>query len=147
MVFLGCYCCYIIHSAVVTIMKSLYGCWCSVWTRFLLLFRFYPMSWLTSLEPPPVKLPIKTFEEILQSPELSMAASPVDFVVEHMRVNSTAAQQVEMLTRGQADNPLWGVCRRGRLTASNFGPVVRCITNNRKPSQSLLNTILGRQVG
>ena len=47
------------------------------------------------------------------------------------------------MTRGQRDNSLWGIVRKGRLTASNFGAVIRSINSGRQPAKSLLKTLLG----
>ena len=101
------------------------------------------MAWLTSPEPPSVALPVPTVDDILTRPGLAEAQSPVEFLMQQMAIDPASSCQVEEMTRGQADNPLWSVYRRGRLTASNFGPVVRCLNSNRKPSQSLLHTLLG----
>jgi hypothetical protein len=38
---------------------------------------------------------------------------------------------------------LWGQYCSGRLTASNFGAIIKCIDAHRKPSASLLKTLLG----
>ena len=111
----------------------------------LVVFRLCPLSWLMSPEPTPQTIPVKTIDEIVMLPEIATVSSPVDFILDRMKVDSTARTQVEEMTRGQADNPLWNICRKGRLTASNFGPAIRCIINRRKPSQSVLNSILGNK--
>ena len=63
--------------------------------------------------------------------------SPANFILDHMKGDSTAHAQVEGMTQGQAENPSWNICCKGHLTASNFGPVIRSLVNSRKPLQSL----------
>ena len=74
------------------------------------------VSWIMSPEPTPQIIPVKTIDEIVMVPEIATVSSPVDFILDRMKVNSTACTQVEEMTRGQADNPLWNICRKGRLT-------------------------------
>ena len=52
-----------------------------------------------------------------------------------------ARKEVEEATRGQRSNPLWSDARRGRVTASNFGRVLRSVTAGRAPAASLLKSI------
>ena len=49
----------------------------------------------------------------------------------------------EKVTKGQAENPLWFIYKKGRITASNFGKVIRSIESGRKPPVSLFKTLLG----
>ena len=62
---------------------------------------------------------VKTIDEIVMVPDIATVSSPVDFILDRMKVDSTARTQVEEMTRGQADNPLRNICRKGRLTASS----------------------------
>ncbi|XP_043196964.1 uncharacterized protein LOC122367691 [Amphibalanus amphitrite] len=56
--------------------------------------------------------------------------------------NSLGAEEIaviERATKGQRTNPNWSRARKGRLTASNFGAVLK--VRGRKPSASLLKTL------
>ena len=44
---------------------------------------------------------------------------------------------------GQRKNLKWAAFRRGRITATNFGPVLKNASTSRAPSQSLMKTLLG----
>ena len=62
-----------------------------------------------SPEPTPQIIPVKTIDEIVMVPEIATVSSPVDFILDRMKVGSTVRTQVEEMTRGQADNPLWNI--------------------------------------
>lgn len=47
--------------------------------------------------------------------------------------------RISQLTVGQKDNPVWHLARRGRLTASNFGPVLKA----KRVTPSLVKRLLG----
>jgi len=49
-------------------------------------------------------------------------------------------KSVHEVTIGQWDNPLWHLLRKGRLTASNFGPVLKC----ERVTPSLIKRVLGQ---
>jgi len=49
---------------------------------------------------------------------------------------------VETLTRGQSANPLWHYVRKGRLTASHFGSILRACRRGSYPP-SLFKSLLG----
>ena len=53
-------------------------------------------------------------------------------------------KEVEGAARRQSDNSMLARVRKGRLRARNFGPVFKCSSGHaRKPSKSLLRTLLG----
>ena len=51
-------------------------------------------------------------------------------------------EEIEHATKGQRANAKWSLARRGRLTASNFGPVLKSVASGRKPSASLMKSLL-----
>lgn len=57
-------------------------------------------------------------------------------------LNPQQVSHVENLTRGQRDCPYWLMYRKGRLTSSNFGLVLRAIRRGTYPP-SLYKTLLG----
>jgi hypothetical protein len=104
---------------------------------------FCPMTWLLGPEPAQPKLPVPTIEQLLLQPEIVTASSPADQLMATIRISSEMTKQIEELTRGQNENPLWNAYRKGRITASNVGGVIKCLNSGRNPSQSLLKQVLG----
>lgn len=88
-------------------------------------------------------LPAPTFELLLHRRDLFSSESPAEFLMREMQIDELSAKKVEELTRGQGDNPMWYAYRKGRITASNVGLVVKCLQNNRLPSATLLKQLLG----
>lgn len=88
-------------------------------------------------------LPAPTFEQLLHQQDLLTAESPAECFLRAMQIDELAAQRIEELTRGQGENPMWFAYRKGRITASNVGLVVKCLQNKRMPSNSLLKQLLG----
>ena len=105
--------------------------------------RFSGICWLMCPEPAPAKpLPISTVEEIIFSEEfLSIQGyqSQIEYLHEKLKVNINLIPDIGGLTKGQRDNPLWHLVRKGRLTASNFG----CVLNAKRATPSLIKRLLG----
>ena len=106
--------------------------------------RFTGLCWLLSPEPPPVSagLPIPTIEEIIFSEEFLKTRGlqeQLDCLVRRCRISSEDIVKISDLTVGQRDNPAWHLARKGRLTASNFGVVLKA----KRVTPSLLKRLLG----
>lgn len=105
--------------------------------------RFTGLCWLISPEPPVAnQLPFPTIEEIIFSDEFLQAAGrqqQLDCLVRLSRLQETDILSVSELTAGQRDNPAWFLARRGRLTASNFGSVLKA----KRITPSLVKRLLG----
>ena len=106
--------------------------------------RFTGLCWLLSPEPPPVsaRLPIPTIEEIIFSEEFLKTRGlqeQLDCLVRRCRISSEDIVKISDLTVGQRDNPAWHLARKGRLTASNFGVVLKA----KRVTPSLLKRLLG----
>lgn len=103
------------------------------------------MTWFLSPEPPVAAEKVLTVSEILTalnlSPELS--SEQVADITNKLRVSREQIESVEISTRGQHQNPVWRQYRAGRITASKFGAVIKCIESHRKPSVSLVKSLLG----
>lgn len=82
-----------------------------------------------SPEPQPqAKLPIPTIEEIIFSEEFIQtrgSQQQLDCLVHNVKVQEQDVILVSKITVGQRDNAAWHLARRGRLTASNIGSVLR----------------------
>ncbi|XP_068732573.1 uncharacterized protein [Montipora capricornis] len=94
-------------------------------------------------EPPLVnQLPFPTMEEIIFSDEFLEATrrqQQLDCLVRRSRLQETDILRISELTIGQRDNSAWFLARRGRLTASNFGSVLKA----KRITPSLVKRLLG----
>ena len=79
----------------------------------------------------------------MMEPGYTQAHDNVQYLLDKLTVTEQQIDEAETATRGQRDNPMWGILRKGRLTASNFGPVIKTIHSGRSPSKSLMRTLLG----
>ena len=89
-------------------------------------------------------LPAKTIEDITLSQEFIAVKDKVSFVCEKLAVGPDEVVAIEKATRGQSKNPNWSLFRNGCITASNFGAVLKPCLAKRRPSKSLLATLLGQ---
>ena len=105
--------------------------------------KFTGLCWLLSPEPPVAnKLPIPTIEDIIFSEEFLLARGrqdQLDCLVRRSRIKEEDVSRISEITIGQRDNPAWHMARRGRLTASNFGSVLKA----KRITPSLLKRLLG----
>lgn len=105
--------------------------------------KFTGLCWLMSPEPQPVsQLPIKTIEEVIYSEEfLGMATTheQLAYLMEQVKVSEAVIKEVSGITSGQRNCPAWHQARKGRLTASNFGAVLKA----KRVTASLVKRLLG----
>ncbi|KAJ7376282.1 hypothetical protein OS493_035643 [Desmophyllum pertusum] len=105
--------------------------------------RFTGLCWLMSPEPTTVsKLPIPTIEEIIYSEEFLTTQGhqqQLDCLVRQAKIPEECISRISEITVGQRNNPTWHLARRGRLTASNFG----CVLKAKRITPSLLKRLLG----
>lgn len=87
----------------------------------------------------------QTVSEVIRSVNSAtdLTAAEIVDLMSKLSVSAEQIESVECNTRLQHQNPLWGQYRAGRLTASKFGAVIKCMEANRKPSPSLMKTLLG----
>ena len=89
--------------------------------------RFTGLCWLLSPEPPAFnELLIPTIEDIIFSEEFLQTRGlqqQLDYLVRRSRI--LEEDILKRITVGQRDNPAWHLARKGRLTASNFGSVLK----------------------
>lgn len=90
------------------------------------------MGWLLSPEPPEESRNIPEVENILFSQEFIAASDKVHLKVS-LSLTLEKIVEIEKLTRGQVNNPLWLLARKHRLTASNFGHILKACRRNRYP--------------
>jgi len=105
--------------------------------------RFTGLCWLISPEPLAIsKLPIPTIEEIMYSEEFLQTRGvqqQLDCLVQRSKILDQDIMRTSEITVGQRDNPAWHLARKGRLTASNFGSVLKA----KRVTPSLLKLLLG----
>ena len=91
--------------------------------------RFTGLCWLLSPEPPAFnELPIPTIEDIIFSEQFLQTRGlqqQLECLVRRSRILEEDILKISRITVGQRDNPAWHLARRGRLTASNFGSVLK----------------------
>ena len=100
---------------------------------------FRSLGWILSPEPAAES----TVLHVPTVDDLSQHAQNVQELCKRLQLTPEEIQQIERITRGQRDNPLWTAYRKGRITASNFQPVLKVCSANRKPSKSLISALLG----
>lgn len=99
--------------------------------------QFTGMCWLLSPEPEVQPLPVPSIEELILS--LVNQNLNVDFLLERLKISEDQQRAVEKATKGQRTNPVWHQLRKGRLTASNFGAVIKA----KRVSPSLIKRLMG----
>ena len=100
-------------------------------------------AWLLQTEPDRPYLSVPTLESLLSQKQYKLLADGVGELTKDLALTPIMCQQVEQASRGQATNPLWAAYRRGRITASNFGPVLKSAASSRQPAKSLIKTLHG----
>ena len=100
-------------------------------------------SWLLSSEPPSFCKPIFTVDEVLCSPAVLGVSEAIQVVLAQMQITSLLSIAVEEVTRVQHKNPLWSSYRKGKLTSSNFGLVLKPCLTNRAVCNSTMKRLLG----
>jgi hypothetical protein len=105
--------------------------------------KFTGLCWLMSPEPAQVVLPnITTVEDIIFSEEFLTAVGlekQLEILIERIKVDTKLIQEISNMTSDQRDSPSWHMVRRGRLTASNFGHVLKA----KRATPSLVKRLLG----
>ena len=91
--------------------------------------RFTGLCWLLSPGPPAFnELSIPTIEDIIFSEEFLQTRGfqqQLECLVRRSRILEEDILKISRITVGQRDNPAWHLARSGRLTASNFGSVLK----------------------
>ena len=82
------------------------------------------MRWLLALEPEAAQLPASTVNMILGSQDVLSSSNQLGCFLKLMEVNERQILAFERETREQRDNSIRGMFRKGRITASNFGPAI-----------------------
>ncbi|KAL9987371.1 hypothetical protein ACROYT_G001665 [Oculina patagonica] len=105
--------------------------------------RFTGLCWLMSPEPATVsKLPVPTIEDIIYSEEFLHTQGfqqQIDCLIRKAKIPEEYIPRISEITLGQRNNPTWHLTRRGRLTASNFG----CVLKAKRVTPSLVKRLLG----
>lgn len=97
------------------------------------------MSWLLSPEP-------EEEPHTLEAHSVPRIVEPVghqgpEAIPASMALSEEERRAIQVATTGQRNNPNWHLFRKGRLTASNFGAVLR----SKRVTASLLARVLGKQ--
>ena len=88
------------------------------------------------------KLPVPTIEAIIYSEEFLKtqgSQQQIHCLVRQAKIKNEYILKISEITVGQRNNPTWHLTRRGRLTASSFG----CVLKAKLVTQSILKRLLG----
>ena len=89
------------------------------------------LNWILAPEPETSEIPVALVEDLLLSPNYSCATYPNLWLRRSLVVKPELVCAVGKLTTGQRQNHIWAAVRKMRFTASNFGPILTGICNNR----------------
>ena len=102
--------------------------------------KFTGMAWILSPEPDmDVHLPIQSVEELILSPEFLQQRLKTNYLLEKLKISQDQKLAVSAVTKGQRESAAWHVLRKGRLTASNFGYILKA----KRVTPSLIKRLLG----
>ncbi|KAK4882472.1 hypothetical protein RN001_005791 [Aquatica leii] len=101
-------------------------------------------SWLLSPDPIINSSDYETpnIKNILFSKEFHLTKNKNEYLKQKLALTLDAVLKIKDITIGQIDNPLWLITRKNRLTASNFGKVLRAHRRAKYPP-SLFKTLSG----
>ena len=86
-----------------------------------------------------VHLPIQSVEELILSPEFLQQRLKTNYLLEKLKISQDQKLAVSAVTKGQRESAAWHVLRKGRLTASNFGYILKA----KRVTPSLIKQLLG----
>ncbi|XP_023930360.1 uncharacterized protein LOC106151446 [Lingula anatina] len=69
----------------------------------------------------------------------------VENFVKSIKFSENEIHQIEESTRGQRENPEWHQQRRGAVTASRMGSILRTFEKQKPPCKSVITAIMGRE--
>ncbi len=89
------------------------------------------MQWLLSPEPVPEKPLAPIVEDLLMSQAYHEAQNKRTYLARALLLTPSLVEEIAVKTVGQRESHLWGLIRKNRLTASNFGCILKAIKNKR----------------
>ena len=101
--------------------------------------QFTGLCWLMAPEPDQQQMDLPLLEVVLTSKKFQEASEKKKFFLEKMELTKENIVKMSQVTVLQSRNDAWHMLRKGRLTASNFGPVLQA----RKVTQALIKRVLG----
>lgn len=102
------------------------------------------LYWLMSPEPEKNKCnDVIDVEEKIFSKDYLDAVDKRKFLEECFKLSHEKIQQLAEATTGQNKNPIWLITKKHRLTASNFGKIIKACRRGKYPP-SLFNTLMGK---
>ena len=93
-------------------------------------FSIAALHWMLSPEPQESHLPAPLIEDVLMS-EAYVSGGGQTYLRKALLSSDAVIAEVEERTRGQRNNATWAAIRKLRVTASNFGVVLKAIRLNR----------------
>ncbi|KAJ8963998.1 hypothetical protein NQ314_005210 [Rhamnusium bicolor] len=100
------------------------------------------LGWLLSPEPTINEETVVDVEQLLFSEEYGNHGDKISFLKKKLSLTKDRIVEVQKLTVGQMNNPAWYIARKHRLTASNFGQVMKACKRGRFPP-TLFQTLTG----
>lgn len=84
--------------------------------------------WVLSPEPEKQAPPAPQVEDLLSSEGYIQSDEKVGWLRSQLVISQATIIKTAKLTEGQRENPMWGIMRKLRITASNFGPILHAKT-------------------
>lgn len=104
------------------------------------------LGWLFMSEPPlETHHLVIDIEQLICSEEYIKAEVKTSFLKERLKISSEDILKIQTATIGQSSNPTWLMVRKHRLTASNFGRVLKACRRSKFPP-SLFQTLTGKKI-
>lgn len=83
------------------------------------------MEWILQPEPCESGPPAPIIEDLLSSAEFVHSDMPMVWLRRALILSEEVITNTALATKGKRNNPMWSIIRKNRITASNFGAVLR----------------------
>jgi len=83
------------------------------------------------------------FDSIITLPEFNACRNKLNYIVQQLKPTASDIVNISNITIEQRSDPLWFQYRKMRLTASNFGIVLKAIERNRY-TETLFRQLMGQ---
>jgi hypothetical protein len=88
---------------------------------------FKALHWILSPEAPKQQPPVLLLEDLLSSEDFLHVDEQEKWLRQQLKVTGDIIETTVEKTKGQRSNALWAAVRKLRITASNFGQVLRAV--------------------